>query len=485
MESRMSTNSNTTQPKSRLQTALLVAVLAVASIDPLRSLLAPPAPIEGRLKALEATSLEITDGLKDISKNFTATKAMLRESSDTISERIGGLESSDDGVSASIAAIGHRLGNLETISTQLNDLAVAVRRMGGQLVVDEPATEVQDRIRAVLEQWLPAEAPAELPGSSDELREEIDLLYSSMQTRMRIVWSDDLEMLEWWADALDLLNAATGSTLASPARLSQLSARLLEAPARAPAWTLEKLDRRIFDHTIAMIEAGLATVEEGDLLRGSTSERLGEYRVILGDLSESAAARASTAVRDRVKNLSTLVDSLIQRQTANALDDTLQELRAERERILQISDEQIRIELLYGLNGKSVSLLAEVDGEESSRLLAAVQSWRRDTEARSTKLQEDQRLRYQGWALTQIELFNAKYERAKNLIQDDEVAFEEAMIAHLAPIDVQLLEDPIRSYFSAAWEKGWSELGSGESPGEREHLLRKISVTRKRGIDSV
>ena len=481
----MSTPSSNSQSTSRLQTALLIAVLVAASINPIKDWLYPAPMLEGRISDLEATNLEISDGLRDLSGSLSAANAGLRKSSENLSDQIGELASSGGGVSAGIAALKERVGTLDLISSRLDDLDAALRRMSGQLVIDEPTTEVRARIQAVLEQWLPPEDPGELPESSDELREELDLLQSSMQTRMRISGSEDLETLEWWADALDALNAEISTALASPTRMRQLSDLLLAAPVRAPSWTLERLDARVFDHTVAMIDADLAGLAKGDLRSGSTPETLAEYRLVLADLAKAATARASTSARDRVTNLSTLVDSLLERQKATLLDDTIQGLRAERDRILQLSDEQIRVELLFGLTGKAASILVDFDGEQASRLLAQVQSWRRDTESRSTELQERRRLRYQKWALAEIDAFVLKYNKQKSTFGDDEVGIAEAMIAHLISIDVSLLEGSIQSYFSDYWQKAWSDLDYGEKIGEKNHLLRKVSEVRKRGIDSV
>ncbi len=143
--------------------------------------------------------------------------------------------------------------------------------------------------------------------------------------------------------------------------------------------------------------------------------------------------------------------------------------------------------LLLGMVGwsiwtqnKLVGKIAMIENILSTPIPAEYEENLNQIEAQGAKALEQ----YQKWALEEIRNFEREFQRVSKEVDQDSVlpnvlsswedkhhkAIQKAIISHLLPIDLDLLELPVQKLYHQEFERGWVHLG------ERQTIVAEKSI---------
>lgn len=379
------------------------------------------------------------------------------------------------GVFAALGAAMWAAWNTWSLQAQMSHVDEKVARLAGQVTLAEPPKELSRAVEQALAIWLPSARPATIPSASDDLRDTIDGLQSSMLSGVRTAYSGQLERLGWWADVIDLLATRDGGGAIIAARLAEAQDLAMGAPSLVPDWAFDELERYRLASTIRVAQQELAAGPDGQMPSPETVESV---RQLIDVVRRSPLAGNFDAELQSLRDSVDSVNKVAQERDIAAAIELLQELR---DKVAKTQDLSLRVQMLAGLDAQAMALLAPSLGTPQQAIVESkAMPWRKETEMLARQLDDQSRRTYQCWALRQIDKFEKDVAPHYSGFNDYK-AIRVTMESLLLPINESLLDPPISQHFTTVWKTHFDALNATQ----KKSLFKAMGTTRKFALGEV
>jgi hypothetical protein len=374
------------------------------------------------------------------------------------------------------------------LQTRLANLNNSVSQALGKIVVEEAPGALRAAVDQALERWLPNVAWRSAPGSSDDLRAEIASILDATPPSVSSELAGPMRRLQWWADVLELTELSADSVGRLPSLLARSRDLEATAPFRAPTWTIERLaafrKQALFAGAKIAVKDALAAAKPG-----TTPITAGEARALLEAAQE--LHRPDSPEHAELQQLTSGLAKKFPDEENPSIEERLQEIDRQRNRLAKITDIESRQHLGSAIEAQAITLLLEADERDINRIQSIALAIRGGNRSDLKRFRDREWLKYQAWALGQIQLAESSITAAKSVKGDDEATIYTALSFHLKEVDEGLLDPAIARKFNEVWQLGWSELDWDvddklfEGHTDRKKLLENLANTPKKQLGEI
>ncbi len=351
------------------------------------------------------------------------------------------------------------------------ELKGSVDRALGQVVVVEPNPEIDARLDALMSIWLPDVSPSSIPGLSDDLRSELDILEESVSEGQNLRVASRIYRLRWWADVLDLLENPPETLAAVPSMVEHASDLALRSPIRAPLWAVTKIQE--FRRRVAFQAARMAHDEALAVDAGYAQSIMLVEEALDTPLSATDRALAREWLRELMDRQRIASESLPSSPIQAALGD----LSNRRAVAKKIESPDLRIQTLAGLDAQLVNLILEAKSDSERVVVESMAAQAQaETAQIAAAMREQAVMEYQRYAFKMIERFEIKKEE-----NDSSRGLAAALEECLLSLDRSLLDPVLGRKVGELWDSAFDELDDDD----RQRILRQSALLPKRRIGEV
>lgn len=422
-------------------------------------------------------------------EKLAALEAARTQDRDTVSSQINAVNSIASQALNRLDAIETtRLAEADALQTRLANLNNSVSQALGKIVVEEAPDALRAAVDQALKRWLPNVAWSSAPGNSDDLRAEIASILDATPPSVSSELAGPMRRLQWWADVLELTELSADSVGRLPSLLARSRDLEATAPFRAPPWTIERLaafrKQALFAGAKIAVKDALAAA-----MPGTTSITAGEARALLEAAQE--LHRPGSPEHAELQRLTSDLAKKYPDEENPSIQTRLQEIDRQRKRLAKITDIESRQHLGSAIEAQATTLLLEADEGDINRIQSLALAIRSGNRSDLKRFRDQEWLKYQAWALGQIQKAEPLITKAITKFGDDERAICSALSSHLMEVDEGLLEPAIARKFNEVWQLGWSQLEwdvddkGSEWWTDRKRLLEILASTPKKQIGEV